>query len=135
MSAYTEQVTQITDGALLTECLKEKGIKEVENHDTPQNLVGYQNDTREQKAEIIIRRKHVGAASNDIGFQKQSDGTYRAIISQFDKGRYNDAWMSDLKKKYAEKKIHQVAKKNGLTFVGKVISKTDGSFKLNFVKA
>lgn len=134
MSSYTEQTTMITDGALLTECLKEKGIKEVEQHAEPQNLVGYQNDKREQKAEIIIRKKHVGSSSNDIGFQKQSDGTYKAIISQFDKGRYNDAWMADLKKLYAEKKIHQVAKRNGMQFIGKKQG-VNGSFRLNFTKA
>lgn len=134
MSAYTEQETQINDADLLVECLKEKGIAEVEKHDTPKNLVGFQNDKREQKAEIIIRRKHVGSASNDIGFAKQSDGTFKAIISQFDSRKYSTQWMNDLKVKYAEKKIRKVAKANGLTFVTKKEGK-DGSFKLQFVQA
>ena len=36
-------------------------------------------------ANIIIRRQHVGGASNDVGFLKKADGSYELIISEFDK--------------------------------------------------
>lgn len=134
MSAYREQETQITDAALLEECLKEKGIKAVERHEVAQPLVGFQGDKRKDVAEVIIRRANVGNSSNDIGFKKQTDGTYKAIISDYDSSKYNTAWMSDLKKKYAEKKIMKVAKSNGLVFVGKKPT-TEGGFKMQFVKA
>lgn len=134
MSAYTEQQTQITDADILKECLKEKGYGNVEQHQTAQQLVGYHGDKRKDTAEIIIRRKEIGGASNDIGFKKQANGTYDAIISDFDKHKHNTDWLSDLKKRYADKKIRKVAKSNGLTFVKKLEGK-DGSFKLQFVKA
>lgn len=140
MSAYTEQQTQITDSDILKECLKEKGYATVEHHETAQPLVDFQGrqthylDKTGDKAEIIVRRKHVGGAANDLGFKKQADGTFKAIVSRYDTHKHNEAWMSDLKKKYAEKKIMKTAKSNGLTFVGKKVA-NDGSFKLSFVKA
>ncbi len=134
MSAYTEQQTQITDADILTECLKAKGVKEVINHDTAVQLEGYHGDKRKDTAEIVIPRRAIGGMSNDVGFKKQTDGTYKAVISQYDSHRFNAAWMTDLKKIYAEKKIHKVAKKNGLTFIGKKVGQ-DGGFKLQFVKA
>lgn len=134
MSAYTERTTQITDTDILKECLQEKGVKDVQHHKEAVQLEGYHGDKRMDTAEIIIPRRAVGAMSNDIGFKKQSDGTYKAIISEFDKNRYNDTWMADLNKRYAEKKIRKVAKTNGLQFLKKVENK-DGSFKMQFVKA
>lgn len=134
MSAYTQQTTQINDAEILKECLKEKGYGTVEHTTEAQALVGYHGDKRQDTAEIIIRRKHVGGMSNDIGFKKAKDGTYAAIISDYDKGKHNAAWMTDLKKKYAEKKIMKVAKASGMTFLNRKQA-ADGSFKLQFVKA
>lgn len=140
MSQYTEQQTQITDAEILKDCLKEKGYDKVEHHEQPQPLVDFCGrqttylDKTGDKAEIIIRRKYVGGAANDIGFKKNSDGTYGAIISQYDKGKHNAAWMADLKKRYAEKKIRKQAKIAGLSFMKKVETK-EGGFKLQFVKA
>lgn len=133
MSAYTERATQINDAEILKECLAEKGYTTIEHHATPQQLVGYHGDKRQDTAEIIIRRKYVGNASNDLGFKKQADGTYKAIISQYDSYRHNEAWMTDLKKRYAEKKIKKVAKANNLTFLSKKVN-ADGSYKMQFVK-
>lgn len=134
MSAYTERQTQVNDAEILKECLKEKGYKEIEHHPTPQNLVGYHGDKRSDTAEIIIRRKHIGSASNDIGFKKQPDGTFKAIISSFDTGKHNKAWMDGLLRDYAEKKIRKSASQAGMTFLKKQPN-PDGSFKLQFVKA
>jgi hypothetical protein len=134
MSAYVEQETQITDVDILKDCLKEKGVKDVQHHEKAVQLEGYHGDKRQDTAEIVIPRKAVGSMSNDIGFKKQGDGTYKAIISQYDQGRYNATWMADLKKRYAEKKVRKVAAQNGLTFVKKQVN-ADGSFKMQFVKA
>lgn len=132
MSAFTEQETQINDVDVLKESLKEVGVKEVQHHQTAVPLEGYRGDKREDKAEVVIPRRAVGSMSNDIGFKKQSDGTYTAIISQYDKGRYNEKWMTGLKKVYAEKKAKKIAKTAGLAFIGKKVNE-DGSFKLQFV--
>lgn len=59
----------------------------VEVHETPQALYGYTGDRRAEKANVIIRRNNTGVgSSNDIGFIKDPDGTYRPVISEYDNG-------------------------------------------------
>lgn len=87
----------------------------VEVHQKAQSLYGYQGDRREQQAHIIIRRQHVGLAANDIGFQRQSDGTYRAWVSEYDRNHngYNDAWLGRLKQAYGVERARAEARKKG----------------------
>jgi hypothetical protein len=64
-------------------------VKEnIEIHNKPQKLRGYQGDEREQKANIICPQDFVneylgGDASNDLGFIKK-DNKYQAIVSDYD---------------------------------------------------
>ena len=37
------------------------------------------------RAEVVIRRRHLWTAANDIGFARQQDGTYLAYISEYDR--------------------------------------------------
>lgn len=74
---------------------------QIDIHSTPQQLFGYKGDARQESAHIIIRRKHISSASNDIGFIKDTDGKYRAIISEYDSRCYNAAWLNRLKGNYA----------------------------------
>lgn len=140
MSQFTEQKTQITDATILKECLAEKGYSVVEHTEKPQPLVDFQGkqtkylDPAGDKAEIIIRRKYVQGVSNDIGFKKAADGTFSAVISQYDKNKHNEAWMADLKKKYAIKKVAKAAKAAGLTLLKKQETK-EGGFRYQFIKA
>lgn len=119
MSKYNEISTQFSDQQCLVEALKELGYQP-QVSEKPQHLQGYQNDSREQTAEIIIPRKQVGGASNDVGFKKSADGTYTAIISDYDKGsNFNLKKQQELKKLYAEKHAIKQGKSNGLKFMGK----------------
>jgi hypothetical protein len=128
MSHFTRVKTQIKNKKCLVKALEDLGFKNsVEVHDTPQNLYGYQNDKREQTAEIILRRKHVGGASNDIGFVLREDGTYEAIISDYDQhnsaSRKNDLtmktngygkeWQSLLNQIYAKHVVEDSAQTHG----------------------
>ena len=84
MSAYNQVDTvcfQFADD--LIAALKDI-YQNVEFHDTPQNLYGYQGDKRSVKAEIIVRRHNISSASNDLGFVKGPDGKYRMIVSEYD---------------------------------------------------
>lgn len=87
MSEFITCETVYTDEGLLKEALVDLGIalEQIEVHAEGAELVGYQGDQRIQKAHVIVRRQHVGSASNDIGFEKQADGTYKAIVSEYDK--------------------------------------------------
>jgi hypothetical protein len=86
---------------------------EIEVHKEAQHLYGYHGDQRVQKAHIIVRRKFVQAAANDIGFERQPDGTYRAWISEFDSVVFNDQWMGHMKQLYGVEKTTAIAKKKG----------------------
>lgn len=87
MSEYVVCETEFKDQKILIEALAEMGIKaeNIEVYDNPQSLVGYHGDARTQKAHVIIRRKHIGSASNDIGFERTEAGTYKAWVSDYDK--------------------------------------------------
>lgn len=101
MSHYTVLRTQFVDAAALVKALADLGFAEVEVHEKPKHLRGWLGGVRLDSAEIIIRRKYVGKASNDIGFKRQPDGTYTAIISEFDRARFSAAWLERLAQRYA----------------------------------
>jgi len=120
MSHYSEVMIEFTDEGCLLAALSRLGFGgKVEVHPNPRALYGYQGDARDQKAHIIIRRQHVGSYSNDIGFEKQANGSYRAWISEFDQTRtsggtrYDDKWLGQLKQAYGVEKARAEAKKKG----------------------
>jgi Protein of unknown function (DUF1257) len=102
VSHFTTLHTQITDQDSLVAALSDIGFSEVEVHSEPQALQGYMGDRRRQRAHVIIRRQFVGSASNDIGFERQGDGNYRAWISEFDRGHgYNAEWVGRVTARHA----------------------------------
>ena len=86
MSEYVIIATVFTDAGYLVEALVDLGFPRdtIEVHDGPVTLYGYRRDARPERAEIVTRREYVGGGSNDIGFARQADGTFRAIISDYD---------------------------------------------------
>lgn len=102
MSHYTKLVTKIKNRSSLVKALQRAGFNQnqIEVHDTAQHLYGYHGDERPETANVVIRRKNIGSASNDVGFKLKEDGTYEAIISDFDKRRFNDQWMKSLTTNY-----------------------------------
>ena len=101
MSQYLNIETQIVSAEHLVKALKDVGFNEVEVYQTAQPLRGWLGDRRKNSAEIIIRKEHVGSASNDIGFKWRPQGRFTAIISDFDKNTYNAAWLNRLTQRYA----------------------------------
>ena len=105
MSHYSTYDTCIKDQNLLVQSLVEMGFdrENIEVHDMPVHLYGYQGDRRKQVANVVIRREHVGNSSNDLGFLRKEDGTFEAIISEYDRRslKYNEGWLNQLNQKYA----------------------------------
>lgn len=101
MSHFTTMTTQLTDPDALRAALADVGYGEVELHDTPQPLYGYQGDVRSDRAHVIVRRAHIGRASNDLGFLHQEDGRYRAVISEYDRRKHDDHWLARLTARHA----------------------------------
>jgi hypothetical protein len=119
MSHYSEIPIEMKDEKSLISALERQGFKreQIEIHKDAQYLYGYHGDRREQKANIIIRRKYVGSMSNDIGFVKTAKG-YSAIVSDFERNHkgYNEQWFGTLKKYYGVELAKVEAKKKGYKF-------------------
>ena len=110
MSHFVECQTEFRDPQALAAALVECGFQDsqIEVHEQAVPLFGYQGDARPQKAHIVIRRKHVGQAANDVGWERLSDGTYRAWISEYDgRHRFNPETQNRIKQEYA---YHAVAR-------------------------
>jgi hypothetical protein len=136
MSHYSEIKIQMKDEECILEALMECGwtLDQIETHCTPTHLYGYKGDRRKDLANIIIRRKHVGGASNDIGFRLEEDGTYTAIISEYDQETgYGTAWLNKLKQSYGVKVVEKQARRRG--FSVKKTVKQDGAVQLVLQKA
>lgn len=88
MSKYAEYQTEaLRDREVLLAALAELGYgpDKVEVHEQPVHLVGYEGRARPEVANIVIRQQHTGiSASNDVGFLRQPDGSYRPIVSEYD---------------------------------------------------
>lgn len=122
MSKYLVVELEITEGSHIVQALEEMGVPKecIEVHETPRALYGYQNDMRNEKANIIVRkenvRKYFGAgAPNDLGFERMSNGKYRAVVSAYDKS----AWWNNKENKFKQLtsviKVEQTAKRNYFT--------------------
>lgn len=118
MSHYNKIKTKLKDKDSLLKALAKLGFgpEKIKVCDTAEHLEGYAGDKRQQKAEIIIPRKHVGGAANDIGFKKQEDGTYDAIISDYDTHRYGEQWRNQLSKHYSVEQSKKAFTANGWTY-------------------
>ncbi|HZY89529.1 MAG TPA: DUF1257 domain-containing protein [Gemmataceae bacterium] len=129
MSHFTRIKTRITDKAALVQALADVGYKLVEAHDTPQHLYGYGGDRRAQTAEVIVRRKYVGKASNDIGFRRTDDGSFEAIISLFDRWKHSRGWLRRLTQRYAYHVARAKLQEQGFDLVSEETAK-DGRIRL-----
>jgi hypothetical protein len=90
------------------------GFPNVERHEEAEHLYGYQSDRRPETAEVIIRRKDIGPASNDIGFKREASGEFQAIISEYDRSRFSQTWLQELNKHYAYNVIMNQAREQNL---------------------
>jgi hypothetical protein len=109
----------------------------IETYEHPVNLVGYQGDTRTQEAHIIARASFVnhhlgGGASNDVGFLRADDGSYEAIVSDYDES----AWWGSAAPRFWQAAMAHEAERNALA-AGYQLHRTevDGNIRLEAVMA
>ncbi len=98
--------TAFKDRECLLKALAECGYGTVEEGESL-SLCGYQGDRRPETAQIVVRRKFIGSASNDLGFQK-NDAGYVPVISEYDQryimqGKFLTALRTNYNLKSAEK--------------------------------
>jgi len=107
MSKYmTFTDTAFKDRDCLLNALSECGYAETEEGEAL-SLYGYRGDRRPETAQIVVRRKYIGSASNDLGFQKTDVG-YVPVISEFDQrhmmqGKFLTSLRTNYNLKSAEK--------------------------------
>lgn len=130
MSKYMELRTKLTEEQYLVEALREFGYDpEVCREGTP--LVGYMGDERAERAQIVIRRRQLDSASNDIGFARDGGGVYQAIVSEYDRGiGFDDAWLGRVAQTYKERQTMAVAKAKGYVFKGREVVNTPQGKKI-----
>jgi hypothetical protein len=118
--AYPDVVFR--DRGLLLESLAELGFSIVEEGDALP-LYGYAGDRRPEAAALVVRRVHIGAASNDLGFARTTDGYY-PIVSDYDsRTLLNGRFLPRLRVAYAERVVETVRKR----LHGSVHRTTEGS--------
>ena len=125
MSKYGVLDTQIKEQKHLIAALEEMGYR-VEVHPEGAALYGYEGRERPEKANIIIRRRQLDSASNDIGFARIADGRYVARLSEYDQQiGFNRKWLNRVHQVYKEKQTIAIAKAKGYIFQGREVVKTD----------
>lgn len=117
MSHFSRLRTRLVDAEALVAALKVMGFRDVELHDEAQHLYGFLGDVRQQTAEVIIRRSHIGKLSNDIGFKRGADGIFDAVISNYDKAKYSQKWIDQLTQIYGYNLTRSNLVKQGFTVV------------------
>ncbi|HLZ08866.1 MAG TPA: DUF1257 domain-containing protein [Chloroflexota bacterium] len=95
------------DRRLLLAALTDLGYADVETGEALP-LYGYQGDRRSESAEIVVRRQHVGVASNDLGFSRTEDG-YIPIVSEYDlRVVQGGQFVANLRTAYSERVVEEV---------------------------
>lgn len=143
MSHYTEVEVEfdVEHKEQIIAALEEQfGEGHVEWHEEGAAMYGYQGDDRSKakpgsanyapRCEIIVRRKHVGGASNDLGFKLQENGKFKAWVSDYDQhSHFGKAKQQATAVKYAELVGEKTLIAKGFGQIEKV-KLDDGSIKL-----
>jgi hypothetical protein len=125
MSKYDSFQTTLTEEGPLIAALRALGYP-VETHAQGVPLCGYHGDERPERAQIIIRRQHLDVASNDIGFVRGSNGTFRAILSEYDRSiGFDQKWLGRVHQRYKEERTMAMARKKGYVFRGREVIQTE----------
>ena len=98
------------DRNLLLAALAEIGFADVEEGDRLP-LYGYQGDRRPETAEIVVRRRLIGHASNDLGFALTPSG-YVPVISEYDERTLlAGQFLTRLRTAYSEAVVEEVRRR------------------------
>jgi hypothetical protein len=125
MSKYDSFTTTLTEEAPLAAALEAMGYP-VEVHAQAAPLFGYRGDERPERAHLIIRRKHLNCASNDIGFARNANGQFTAILSEYDRSiGFDQKWLGRVHQRYKEERTLAMARQRGYVFRGREVIQTE----------
>jgi len=100
----------LKDRRLLLAALADLGYTEVEEGEVLP-LYGYLGDRRPETAELVVRRQHLGSASNDLGFARTPEG-YVPIVSDYDQhALHGGQFLVKLRTAYSERVVEEVRRR------------------------
>jgi hypothetical protein len=98
------------DRRLLLAALTNLGYRDVEEG-AALTLFGYRGDQRTETAQIVVRRRHLSPASNDLGFTHTAQG-YVPILSEYDQRvLHGGRFLVQLRTSYSERVIDEVRRR------------------------
>lgn len=100
MSKLRRIPTSMRSARHLKAALEAGGLREVELHAEPQPLLTWRNQPVGESAEVIVRRRGIGATADDLGFLRRPNGQFEAIVSEILLGRFDRRWFAELDKRY-----------------------------------
>lgn len=111
MSKYLQfQDYALKDRRLLLAALADLGYTQVEEGEALP-LYGYQSDRRPETAEIVVRRRYLGGASNDLGFARTPTG-YIPLVSEYDqRALHGGQLLIRLRTAYNEQVVEEVRRR------------------------
>ena len=100
----------LKDRRLLLAALADLGYAQVEEGEALP-LYGYEGDQRPETAEIVVRRRYLGAASNDVGFARTAEG-YVPVVSEYDqRALHGGQFLVKLRTAYSERVVEEVRRR------------------------
>ena len=100
----------LKDRKLLLAALADLGYADVEEGEALP-LFGYQGDQRPETAAIVVRRRHLGRLSNDIGFVRTPEG-YVPLVSEYDQHTVlGGHFLVRLRTAYSERVVEEIKRR------------------------
>jgi len=130
MSKYSRVTTRFMNRIALKRALEAIfGAESVEDCEVAKQLYGYRGDLREERANLIVRRKHVGGSSNDLGWAwNEKTGVFESLVSEYDQGHARTR-LEKLEQAYGVEVAKITAAEMGYNVLGVTIGE-DGSVNL-----
>ena len=114
MSHYSTISTCIKDQSHLISALKSMGFKDNQIQSGESlKLNNYTGRDSGRKAQVRIDKKHIGGYINDLGFERQEDGSFTMHGDLGSKYGGNDAFSKKLTQHYSVSIIKQTAEERG----------------------
>ncbi len=101
MSNVRRIPTAMTSATHLVAALEQSGLRDIERVSELAPLISWRGQQLPERAEIIVRRRQIGATADDLGFVRGADGRYEALLSEILLSRFDKRWFSELEKRYA----------------------------------
>lgn len=96
MARYRRIPTTVRSERDLARALAEMGLKNVEVHARPEQLRDWIGRPTDVLAEVVVRRKDLGATADDLGFARSPNGTFDLLASDIHLFRFDRKFVAEL---------------------------------------